>query len=179
MALSSVCNACCSRVCMPRPTHRSLYGQRAALDHVHEGGSQKGREDTTDLPNKDDGHIMLVVATGTACPRGFQMVTMPAAICTPESCRVCDLITTLALQIFSAYQLCEEVCGLRNHPAVHAKALYVLQVGGQLCWVGVDDNIDQDRQEVISTCQHCSQIQHRLQCMARCWCKMMAGRRSV
>ncbi len=36
---------------------------------------------------------------------------------------------------------------------MHAKALYVLQVGGQLWWVGMYHHIDEHWQEIISTCR--------------------------
>ena len=36
---------------------------------------------------------------------------------------------------------------------MHAKALYVLQIGGQLGWVGMYHHIDQHRQKIISTCR--------------------------
>lgn len=55
-------------------------------------------------------------------------------------------------RISGMHQLCEEVCRLRCHAAVHAKALDVLQVGRQLWRVRMDDHIDEHRQEVISTC---------------------------
>ena len=36
---------------------------------------------------------------------------------------------------------------------MHTEALYVLQVGRQLGWVGVDNHIDQHWQKIISTCR--------------------------
>ena len=56
------------------------------------------------------------------------------------------------------HQLREEVGGLRGHAAVHAEALDVFQVGRQLRRVGMDDHIDEHRQEVISPCSTASLV---------------------
>ena len=36
---------------------------------------------------------------------------------------------------------------------MHTEALYVLQIGCQLGWVGMDHHIDQHWQKIISTCR--------------------------
>ena len=54
---------------------------------------------------------------------------------------------------FPSHQLGEEVRRLRDHAALHPKARNVLQIAGQLGRVSMDDYIDQDRQEIISTCR--------------------------
>ena len=54
--------------------------------------------------------------------------------------------------VHCAHQLSEEVRRLGHHARLHAEALDVLEVAGQLRGVCMNYHIDEDRQEVICAC---------------------------
>ena len=84
--------------------------------------------------------------------RPFMQAQVKWLLCT-QAVAWCD-----DCKMHRTHQLREEVGGLRRHAAVHAEALDVLQIGRQLRRIGMDDHIDEHRQEVISPCSAVSLV---------------------